>query len=335
MKTADYDFFLPEELIAYKPAESRDGSRLLVLHRNGRVEHKRFRDLPSFLRAGDMLILNKTKVFPARLEGIKRGGGRLEILLVKEISEGIWEIMSKGKYTGPLRISDVFTAHVSEGKTAIFDTPKDLRKRIWQEGKMPLPPYIKRQPDKLDMERYQTVYAESEGSIAAPTAGLHFTRELLDAIAAQAVLIRHVVLHVGTGTFRPVKAVDVKDHIMECEFFEIDPMLISEIKDVKSRGGRIVAVGTTTTRTVEGYLSGKREILSSNGAICGLTHIFIHEGYRPQAVDVLITNFHLPRSTPLMLASAFAGREKLLSTYEFAISMGYRFFSYGDAMLVL
>ncbi len=335
MKTADYDYLLPEELIAYRPAEKRDESRLLILNRNGRAEHKRFRDLPSFLRPGDMLILNKTKVFPARLEGIKRGGGRLEMLLVREISEGTWDIMSKGRYTGPLKITDVFTAHISAGRTAIFDSPKDLKKHIWQEGKMPLPPYIKRRPDNLDMERYQTVYAEAEGSIAAPTAGLHFTRELLDTIARQGVLIRHVTLHVGIGTFKPVKAENVRDHIMDSEYFEIDPALLSEIKDVRSRGGRIIAVGTTTTRTIEGYFSGNNEILSSNGSICGLTNIFIHEGYRPHAVDALITNFHLPRSTPLMLASAFAGRENLLRTYESAISMGYRFFSYGDAMLVL
>jgi S-adenosylmethionine:tRNA ribosyltransferase-isomerase len=200
---------------------------------------------------------------------------------------------------------------------------------------MPLPPYIRRQPDDRDKERYQTVYAEAEGSIAAPTAGLHFTPELLGAVAAESVLIRHVVLHVGTGTFRSVKADDIEDHTMDRELFEIEPSLISEIEEVKGRGGRIIAVGTTTTRAVEGYLSGRREILTSNGAIRGFTDIFIHEGYRPRAVDALITNFHLPRSTPLMLTSVFAGREKLLRIYESAISMGYRFFSYGDAMLVL
>ena len=200
---------------------------------------------------------------------------------------------------------------------------------------MPLPPYIRRQPDDSDKERYQTVYAETEGSIAAPTAGLHFTPELLDAIAAASVLIRHVVLHVGTGTFRLVKTGTIEDHVMEKELFEISPLLLSEIAEVKKRGGKIVAVGTTTTRAVEGFLSGNSEIVSSNGLICGLTDIFIHEGYRPMAIDSVITNFHLPRSTPLMLTSVFAGRERLLQTYETAISMGYRFFSYGDAMLVL
>ncbi len=335
MKTAEYDFLLPEELIAYRPAEKRDGSRLLVLHRDGNSEHRKFRDLPSYLRAGDMLLLNKTKVFPARLSGYKRGGGKLDILLTKEISPGKWEILARGRYTGPLMIAEGFHAYISAGKTAVFENPSDLRKRIWMEGKMPLPPYIKRQADDEDMERYQTVYAETEGSIAAPTAGLHFTPELLDAIAAESVLIRHIVLHVGTGTFKLIKTENIEDHAMEREFFEIDLSLLSEIVEVKKRGGRIIAVGTTTTRALEGYLSGKNEISSANGAVCGHTDIFIHEGYRLKAVDAIITNFHLPRSTPLMLTSVFAGREKLLRTYESAISMGYRFFSYGDAMLVL
>lgn len=335
MKTVEYDFFLPERLIAYRPTEERDASRLLVLHRDGRTEHRKFRDLTSFLGAGDMLLLNKTKVFPARLTGFKQGGGRLDILLTGEISPGKWEIMTKGRYTGPLRISEGFTAYIAKGKTALFENPTEINKRIWLEGKMPLPPYIKREADDLDRQRYQTVYAETEGSIAAPTAGLHFTAELLDAIAAKSVLIRHIILHVGTGTFKLIKTEDVEDHVMGRELFEIDPSLPAEIEEVKKRGGRIVAVGTTTTRAVEGYFSGRCKILSSNSAICGLTDIFIHEGYRPKAIDALITNFHLPRSTPLMLASVFAGREKLLAAYESAISMGYRFFSYGDAMLVL
>ncbi len=335
MKTAEFDFVLPQGLIAYRPAEKRDDSRLLVLHRDGKVEHRKFRDLSSILGAGDMLLLNKTKVFPARLSGVKRGGGKLEILLVKETSPGTWDIMAKGKYTGPLLISEKLTAYISGGKTASFEDQIHLRELLWENGKMPLPPYIRRTPDDFDKERYQTVYAEIEGSIAAPTAGLHFTRELLDAIAGASVMIRHLVLHVGTGTFRLVKTDHIGDHVMEKESFEINPSLLSEIAEVKKRGGRIVAVGTTTTRAVEGYLSGRSEIVSSNGAICGSTDIFIHEGYRPVAIDSVITNFHLPRSTPLMLTAVFAGRERLLQTYETAISMGYRFFSYGDAMLVL
>ena len=335
MKTAEFDFPLPEELIASRPSEKRDHSRLLVLHKDGGVEHTRFHELPRFLQPGDMLLLNKTKVLPAKLSGIKKGGGTLEILLVKELSAGHWEILTRGKYTGTLTLSDKFTANIVDGKIARFDGAVNVRDILREEGMMPLPPYIKRRPDDLDKQRYQTVYAAIEGSIAAPTAGLHFTAELLDEIASASVLVRTVTLHVGTGTFRTVKTTDVEDHSMDREFFEIEPRTLLEIQEVKLRGGRIIAVGTTTTRAVEGYLSGKCDLLSANGTIKGSTDIFIREGYRPRAVDSLLTNFHLPKSTPLMLASVFAGRQRLLRTYESAITMGYRFFSYGDAMLVL
>ncbi|MDA8239096.1 MAG: tRNA preQ1(34) S-adenosylmethionine ribosyltransferase-isomerase QueA [Nitrospiraceae bacterium] len=335
MKTAEYDFLLPGRLIADRPLAKRDDSRLLVLHRDGEVEHRRFSDLPDYLRTGDMLLLNKTKVFPSKLEGKKRGGGRIEILLVREISLGLWEILAKGKYSGPLLIAGKAVAEVRDGTTVRFGEPERLGDLLREHGLMPLPPYIRRRPDALDRERYQTVYAESEGSIAAPTAGLHFTRELLHRIGSNSVLVRSVTLHVGTGTFRPVKTEEVDGHLMEREVFEIDPLVISEMREVKARGNRIIAVGTTTTRAVEGYLSGQCEILSANGTIKGTTNIFIREGYGPRGVDSLITNFHLPRSTPLMLTAVFAGRERLLKNYESAISMGYRFFSYGDAMLVL
>ena len=335
MKTADYDFHLPEELIAARPLEKRDSSRLLVLHRDRRIEHRRFFELPLFLNAGDMLLLNNTKVFPARLEGSKPSGGKLDLLLVSEVSPGLWNILTRGKYTGQLRISDNISAHISDGKTAFFENHEELKDLLWKEGEMPLPPYIRRRPDKEDKERYQTVYAEAEGSIAAPTAGLHFTKSLLEKITSASVLVRTLTLHVGTGTFRPVKSDLLENHAMEKEFFEIGPDLIAEMEEVKKRGKRIIAVGTTTTRAIEGYLSGRCSILSSNGTIRGCTDIFIHEGHRVKAVDSLITNFHLPRSTPLMLTSVFSGREKLLQTYETAISMRYRFFSYGDAMLVL
>lgn len=335
MKTAEYDFHLPEGLIAERPCDRRDESRLLVLHRNGKTEHRKFADLPGFLRAGDMLILNKTKVFPARIEGSKRGGGRIEILLIREISPGTWDILAKGKYSGPLIVAGEIIAQILEGKRARFSDPGGLSRLVWRHGMMPLPPYIRRRPDELDKERYQTVYAETEGSIAAPTAGLHFTRELLEEIASRSVLIRYVTLHVGTGTFRPVRAENIEDHAMDREYFEIDQRVIADITEVKARGNRVVAVGTTTTRAIEGYLSGSSEISCANGVIKGATDIFIREGYRPHAIDSLITNFHLPRSTPLMLTSVFAGRERLLGSYESAISMGYRFFSYGDAMLVL
>ncbi|MBI5641330.1 MAG: tRNA preQ1(34) S-adenosylmethionine ribosyltransferase-isomerase QueA [Nitrospirae bacterium] len=335
MKTADFDFFLPEELIATRPADQRDISRLLVLHRDGSMEHSRFFELPSFLNAGDMLILNDSKVFPARLTGFKPTGLKLDILMVSEISPGTWNIMSRGSYTGPLTISDNLSAHIREGKTASFQANGDLMELIWKVGLMPLPPYIRRLPDRADRESYQTVYAENEGSIAAPTAGLHFTKTLLDTLSARSVHIRRITLHVGIGTFRPVKTEILAGHTMEREFFELDPRLLDEISEVKQRGNRVIAVGTTTTRTLEGYLSGRCTLASSNGTIKGSTDIFIHEGYGFKAVDALVTNFHLPRSTPFMLAATLAGREKLLDSYRLAISMGYRFFSYGDAMLVL
>jgi len=335
MKTADYDFFLPEDLIADRPVERRDRSRLLVLHRDGRTEHRTFFELPAFLNAGDMLLLNNTKVFPARLTGRKPAGGKLDMLLVNEISPGLWNVMTKGKYTGPLTISASLSAHIAAGKTAFFENHRELKKLLWAEGQMPLPPYIKRQPDQEDKERYQTVYADKEGSIAAPTAGLHFTGELLDRLVSASVLVRTLTLHVGTGTFRTVKAELLKEHVMDRESFEIGPDLITELEEVRKRGNRIVAVGTTTTRAIEGYLSGQCSLYSSNGTIKGCTDIFIREGYKVKAVDSLITNFHLPRSTPVMLTSVFSGRERLLSTYKEAIAMRYRFFSYGDAMLVL
>lgn len=335
MKTADYDFHLPHDLIAFRPAEKRDSSRLLVLHRDGRIEHRLFCDLPSYLDAGDMLIVNNSKVFPARLTGRKPNGSRLDILLISPLSQGLWRIMSRGRYSGNLRLSDDLTAVISNGETADFGDRPDLMELIWKEGEMPLPPYIRRQADAHDKERYQTVYAEKQGSIAAPTAGLHFTESLLERLSASSVMVRAVTLHVGIGTFRPVKSETLEDHEMEREFFEIDPELISEIDQVKKRGNRVVAVGTTVTRTVEGFLSGRCDVSSVNGKIYGSTDIFIHPGYAMLAIDSLITNFHLPRSTPLMLTSVFAGREKLLETYATAVKEGYRFFSYGDAMLVL
>jgi S-adenosylmethionine:tRNA ribosyltransferase-isomerase len=335
MKTADYDFPLPEEAIAYRPAEKRDNSRLMVLHRDGSIEHRRFHDLPLFLNSGDLLLINNSKVFPARLTGYKPDGEKLDILFVSEISSGLWKIMIRGKYTGSVSLTGGVTASLSGGKTASFGETVDVRKLLWENGHMPLPPYIRRSADETDRKRYQTVYAKVEGSIAAPTAGLHFTGGLLDTIASKGVNVRSVTLHVGIGTFRPVKVPDIEDHSMDEEFFEMDVSLISEIEETKKRGNRVIAVGTTATRTVEGYLSDKCTVYSTNGTIKGSTNIFIYEGYCFRAVDSLITNFHLPVSTPLMLTSAFSGREKILKAYRVALSNGYRFFSYGDAMLVL
>jgi len=332
MKTAEYDFPLPEDLIASRPVAERDAARLMVLHRDGGLEHRTFSDLSSLLKAGDMLVLNNSRVFPARIMGIKPDGGSMEILLVSENSDGSWNII-RGRFSGEVVIENTIAAAISKGKIAVFS--RDIRSVIWDIGRMPLPPYIKRDADDQDRERYQTVYAEKEGSIAAPTAGLHFTPALLDRLKASGVIIRTVTLHVGIGTFRPVKAARIEDHDMSNESFEISPDLIAEIARVKKAGGRVVAVGTTSTRTLEGYASGACTVNRSNGVITGTTDIFICEGYRPRLVDALITNFHLPCSTPLMLVSAFSGRVRLLRAYETAIAMGYRFFSYGDAMLFL
>ena len=335
IKTADYDFPLPEQAVAYKPADKRDDSRLLVLHRDGVIQHKRFHDLPLFLNKGDLLLLNNSKVFPARLTGLKPDGEQYEILFISEISEGVWKIMTRGRYTGSVTIAGGLVVSVSGGKTASFPATIDVRKLLWESGSMPLPPYIRRPADDIDRERYQTVYAEVEGSVAAPTAGLHFTDELLGTIASGGVLVRSLTLHVGIGTFRPVKAPLLEDHKMDEEFFEMETSLISEIEQTRNAGHRVIAVGTTATRTIEGYLSNQATVFSSNGALKGSTDIFIYEGYSFRAIDALITNFHLPNSTPLMLAAALTGRENLLNAYRTALADGYRFFSYGDAMLVL
>jgi S-adenosylmethionine:tRNA ribosyltransferase-isomerase len=283
-----------------------------------------------------MLLINNTKVFPARLTGVKKDGTRMDILLVRERNgRGGWDVLSRGKYTGTLRISDELEVELSEGTFARFRCSGDLRESIWKYGQMPLPPYIKRFPDKDDKESYQTVFAKEEGSIAAPTAGLHFTDILLREIASQGIKLRELTLHVGIGTFRPIRAETVEEHAMDSEHFEIDRGIISEIEETKAAGRRVVCVGTTTARAIEGLMSGKCSVVSPNGRIQGSTDIFIYPGYSFEVVDSLITNFHLPRSTPLMLVSALAGREKILNVYDEAVAGGYRFLSYGDAMLIL
>jgi S-adenosylmethionine:tRNA ribosyltransferase-isomerase len=351
MKVTDFEFFLPKELIAKRPLKKRDSSRLLVLHRDGFIEHRRFSDLPEYLNPGDMLLINNTKVFPARLKGQKINGASLEFLLVKEKEDNVWEVLSKGKYTGTIKISEELKAELYEGRTAKFTCHGDIMDNIWKYGSMPLPPYIRRSPDEADKESYQTVYAKGEGSIAAPTAGLHFTEELLKNLNSRGVLIRELMLHVGIGTFKPVRTVHLDQHIMESEYFEIEKGIISEIEKTKASGKRVISAGTTTTRAIEGYMSGMytnstnsttpplqkggKGGLQNSKFLSGATDIFIYPGYEFKAVDSLITNFHLPGSTPLMLVSAFCGWEKLKKSYEDAISAKYRFFSYGDAMLIL
>jgi S-adenosylmethionine:tRNA ribosyltransferase-isomerase len=335
MKTADFDFPLPQHLIAARPLTERSGSRLLVLHRDGTTEHKHFTDLPAYLAAGDMLIMNNTKVFPARLSAFKPDGKMLEILLVRQTGNTTWEVLSRGNYTGRLNISDELQIELHEGKNARLVCQGDLMEAIWKYGAMPLPPYIKRKPDVSDKETYQTVYARNDGSIAAPTAGLHFTEPLLEAIRAKGTRVRELTLHVGIGTFKPVRAKYVEDHRMDAEQFEMDKQLLSDIKETKASGKRIVTVGTTTTRALEGFASGRCVLSPLNGRLSGMTDMFIYPGYSFKVIDSLVTNFHLPGSTPLMLTSALCGREKLMQSYADAVARGYRFLSYGDAMLIL
>ena len=335
MKTADFDFPLPQHLIALRPLKERAGSRLLVLHRDGTTEHKHFSDLPAYLAAGDMLIMNNTKVFPARLAAFKPDGGMIEILLVRHTEDNAWEVLSRGNYTGRLRVSDELQIELHEGKTARFICEGDLMEVIWKYGAMPLPPYIKRRPDESDKETYQTVYARNEGSIAAPTAGLHFTDTLLREIRAKGVRVRELTLHVGIGTFRPVRAAHVEEHRMDSEYFEMDKQLLSDIEETKASGKSIVTVGTTTTRAIEGFASGRCVLTALNGRLCGMTDMFIYPGYSFRVIDSLVTNFHLPGSTPLMLTSALCGRKRLLQSYADAVTGGYRFLSYGDAMLIV
>ncbi len=351
MKVADFDFFLPKELIAERPLKKRDSSRLLVLQRDGMIEHRKFTDLPAYLDRGDMLLINNTKVFPARLTGCKRSGDKLEILLIREKENNVWEVLSKGGYSGTLKISEELQAVLQDGKQARFEYAGDFMDIIWKCGSMPLPPYIKRSPDALDKETYQTVYAKEEGAIAAPTAGLHFTERILDTLTSKGIIVRAITLHVGIGTFRPIRSECVEEHTMESEFFTIKRGLVTEIERTKAAGKRIVSVGTTTTRAIEGFMSGcytsssnspfppflkvGKGVLQNSQFLSGATDIFIYPGYTFKAVTALFTNFHLPRSTPLLLASAFCGWEKLRKSYEDAIRAKYRFFSYGDAMLIL
>jgi S-adenosylmethionine:tRNA ribosyltransferase-isomerase len=326
--TRDFDYELPEERIAQEPAP-RGESRLLVLDAEGPERHRRVRDLPGLLRPGDLLVLNDTRVIPARLYG-RRGEGRMEVLLVEKLGEQDWEALVR-----PGRRARPGTEIVFEGLSCEVVDKRDDRYRLrFSEpvephldrlGHIPLPPYIHRPDESADRDRYQTVFARTPGAIAAPTAGLHFSEKLLEEIAAAGIGIARVTLHVGIGTFKPVSAERVEDHRMDRERYQVGEETAEAIRRTRESGGRIVAVGTTVVRTLE----------SSGGAAgSGSTELFITPGFRFRVVDVLLTNFHLPRSTLLMLVSAFAGRERVLAAYEEAIREGYRFYSYGDAMLV-
>lgn len=338
MKTSEFEFKLPERLIAMEPAEGREGSRLMVLRGGDPPVHGMFTDIPRHLRPGDMLLLNDTRVLPCRLLGRKPTGGAVDVLLVRDLTPDSsgrrWEVLSRGGYSGPLEFSGPLWGDLKDGRLLELEFEGELPALLESIGEMPLPPYIKRRADQRDREWYQTVYAERPGSIAAPTAGLHFTARLLSELEASGVIVRKLTLHVGQGTFMPLRAERLEDHRMEMEWFEMPVSLIDEIKGI---GGRLVAVGTTTTRAIEGYFSGRYDADGSadGDVVAGSTDIFITPGYEFRVVDGLLTNFHLPRSTPLALASAFAGRERLLRAYAEAVAREYRFFSYGDAMLLL
>jgi len=340
MKTSDFDYDLPQELIAQTPSERRDASRLLCLDKEtGAFSHHHFYDLPEFLRPGDCLILNNSRVLPARLLGQRLpGGGACEVLLLIDRGDNVWEcIVRPGKHlrTGAkLQFGDgELTAEIAEVLPDGNRLVKFFYEGIFLEvlerlGKMPLPPYIK--AELQDRERYQTVYSKVNGSAAAPTAGLHFTPELLEKIAAMGVKLGYVTLHVGLGTFRPVKEDDVEAHEMHSEYCVIPQETADLINETKSNGGRVICVGTTSCRTIESWAAEDGTMKASGG----WTSIYIYPGYRFKVMDALITNFHLPQSTLLMLVSAFAGREKVLRAYEEAVRERYRFFSFGDAMFI-
>jgi S-adenosylmethionine:tRNA ribosyltransferase-isomerase len=342
MKTEEFDYPLPPSLIAQYPSPQRGDSTLMVLHRkNGLMEHRNFREITQYLNPGDLLVMNNTRVIPARLIGKKETGGRVEILLIPSWNEtnGSWEtlIKSSGKVKQGMRIR---FERGFEGKIEEIKNGKGKIRFQWQEevadalkkiGHIPLPPYIKREDEPLDRERYQTVFAERDGSIAAPTAGLHFTHSMLQSLRENKVRMTTITLHIGIGTFAPVKAYDIEAHHMEAEWIEISEETARKIEETKTKGGKVIAVGTTTTRALESFRNGKGGVRSGNG----MTSLFIYPPYHFRVIDGLVTNFHLPKSTLIMLVSAFAGKELLMKAYHEAIRRRYRFYSYGDSMLIL
>jgi S-adenosylmethionine:tRNA ribosyltransferase-isomerase len=339
LRTDDFDYHLPPHLIAQEPAPERDRSRLLVLDRAGNtIEHCCFRDLPTILRPGDLLVANRSRVIPARLLARKETGGKVELLLTRSHAPDRWTALgrpSRRLHAGDrLRCGDNgLRAEILEqsgpGEWLVrFDAPEDVAASIRAAGRVPLPPYIG--TTSAPPERYQTVYADRDGSVAAPTAGLHFTPELLARLARADIGVAYVTLHVGPGTFRPVTAERIAQHRMDAEWGEVPVEVATAMSETRARGGHIVAVGTTTTRLLESAWAGG-QVLPFQGE----TDRFIYPGYQFRAIDALITNFHLPRSTLLMLVSAFAGRERILEAYREAIARSYRFYSFGDAMLIL
>ena len=342
MRRSDFHFELPESLIAYYPMPERDASRLLVLNSQQECEHRQFKALPDYLRAGDLLVFNNTRVIPARLFACKESGGRIEILVERIIDE--YRVLahvrsSKSPKAGAkLLLAETNTAAPSAEFVTVLGRHDALFELEFAEpvlpvlsriGHMPLPPYIEREDAAEDRERYQTVYASRDGAVAAPTAGLHFTDALIQQCVANGVEIAFVTLHVGAGTFQPVRADDIRDHQMHAEYIEVSEEVAAQVQATRARGGRVVAVGTTSVRSLESA--------SQNGeiaAFAGDSRIFIYPGYTFRSVDLMVTNFHLPESTLIMLVSAFAGQVAVLNAYREAVAEQYRFFSYGDAMLV-
>ncbi len=339
-KTQTYDYNLPQELIAQSPAEPRDSARLLVYHRDSReIEHKIFRDIVDYLNPGDVLVLNNTKVLPARLMGDKQTThAKIEVLLLKRLQLDSWEVLMKPAKRAPIGTVINFGEHLScvvtdttdfGGRIVNFTYDGVFEEQLAKVGTMPLPHYIHQTPK--DLTRYQTVYAKTSGSSAAPTAGLHFTPELLDKIKQKGVIIAEVLLHVGLGTFRPVSEDNILDHPMHSEWIEVTPETAKVINDARAKGGRVIACGTTSVRTLE-------SVTDDQGIVHPMTKdtsIFIYPGYKFKAVDAMITNFHLPQSTLIMLVSAFCGIEPTLDMYNIAVKQKYRFFSFGDATLLL
>lgn len=341
MKTSDFDYELPEELIAQHPAAQRDHSRLLVMNKyTGATEHRVFKDIVEYLHAGDVLVLNNTKVIPARIFGIKEGGtAKIEVLLLKrdETLPNTWEVLvHPGKRAkvgtvidfGEGKLKAEVIDNTSAGRKVTFHFDGIFEEVLEELGTMPLPPYIHEQLE--DQNRYQTVYAKIDGSAAAPTAGLHFTEALLDELRRKGVEIEEVLLHVGLGTFKPVSEEEIEDHEMHSEYYEISEETAERINRAKKEGRRIISVGTTSTRALESAASDDGQLIPGSG----WTQIFIYPGYRWKIVDGLITNFHLPKSTLMMLVSALSKRELILAAYNEAVAQRYRFFSFGDAMFI-
>lgn len=339
MKTSDFDYYLPEELIAQTPLQKRDESRLLVMDKQtGTLTHRHFFDLVDYLRPGDTLVVNNSRVLPARLLGNRPTGGAVEVLLLRDLGNNVWECLTKpGRKTGlhqkiffgdGLLLGEVVGTLEDGNKLISFSYSGIFLEVLEQLGKMPLPPYIK--AELKDAERYQTVYSKINGSAAAPTAGLHFTNELLETIRQKGIQIAEVTLHVGLGTFRPVKVDDVQEHHMHSEFCMIDEKAAATLNATKQNGGRIICVGTTSCRTLESLVEKDGTFRAGSR----WTDIFIYPGYSFKAMDALITNFHLPQSTLVMLVAAFCGKENILNAYRIAVENQYRFFSFGDAMLI-